>query len=1434
MMRNYENNYVTSEPALAEKDNKSNVKSTSSGNQIEISDKDSKNNSNVSYTLQHPQESVISQDGNGSTSQRVEIINRLNSSSTSRDVCIKPEAEEVQEELEITNSNFEINESVTQSYSRSRNSHVDSKDDNIQEELSIVKQHVNYDDILKRYEFSKLFINKLYQEKYKHLQKELQKLEEQKEMTLKEKEWEEQIEEKDVGTQQSDIRTNSISETETDSKYNVNTKNRKQWKASNYFEDEIMLLSSDTETDSEQSIFEVPIPPKPQPPVINLQDSDDSDALSNNDDSDKCSFIIEDETKKVSRTSLRNTNPSNDRLIHNITEDIILNCSEVQKGASSITEIKEMNKNVQKKSGDCHNTNKNDSEKNKSASMSKICNNNLNETRKSLSSSEKDNVPEFRVPAEPSSNSNIVFERDKNQSVTSMEDVTNFEIPNQPSSSRKRHRENDNEYSVNTKQKKQSYSKDTPSEVCTDQHRDKDKTETVWKDYFFRPMSEKMKAFYNESRGQENFNIQDIQSKMSKDPRLWTILDEDLMPNFAKRKRFWNVKCNNCNEAGHQTYNCSLPRKPPRCYMCGTQGHTETRCPQKMCLTCGKKQGTFRKTCEFCRTLYCDMCRAIGHKSTECPDHWRRFHQTTQNSEIHIPENLSEVMKPADLLYCCNCTRRGHDSSTCHDYRWSQHFPTPAFVTNYTEGPQCEKRGNTASEDIIPLSKRKAKKRSKTRDVIIREGLGDFQYSSILYSYGSFQTSKHDGHILYKELDGDLYFETDNFLKNDFPPLFLKELTEVVLFDLIIYRTDNKALFIRIRAVTGVSLYIYQLFIYWLKLNDEDKRLLKVYINIPRNEKKILNIFYTKWAEMSQIADDPNILINQIKSLKSSLPGISDPSMLHTTNDRILRLRSKLLSIYLASSSQWIDTLQSITKKMKRCVAMKDSLTDQLYVRCIYLYNEIHLPRTLTSKEMQAASKAYNIRCKSVNVTSKRRKNKIDPYVFFLRSFQKNITPKSQKKEENRYPKRNSAISSNIIQEQNKNVPNCAHTETITQKQRKKIPAVVTTGNITQEQNKELPACTPTGNVIQEQSKKIPIWTSTENVIQEQSKKIPIWTSTENVIQEQSKKIPIWTSTENVIQEQSKKIPIWTSTENVIQEQSKKIPIWTSTENVIQEQSKKIPIWTYTGNVTQEQNKKVPTCTSTKNVIQEGNKGVIPIWTTTETISATVNVQRNDNVTRTIIGVPSGRCYVGESSNIVPESMAVYPVKTAQLPRNNYTSTNDKVENTINQIQERIPQPNSSKYNISTTLYQPGNNQTKRTLYTLAESNDNNSEENKETVKNNNAPATSSSQQEDAVTSDTTTLKKKKKKKKKASENNTEVAKNEGASTDVSTENKAEIVINEALEFNLPYMNKAVEEVKKRINDRNIKQEHIDVLQRLINLERDHRQYVSSFCNYLQ
>lgn len=45
-------------------------------------------------------------------------------------------------------------------------------------------------------------------------------------------------------------------------------------------------------------------------------------------------------------------------------------------------------------------------------------------------------------------------------------------------------------------------------------------------------------------------------------------------------------------------------------------------------MQCGRKQNTFRKTCESCVVLYCNTCNAIGHESTECPDLWRRFHQT--------------------------------------------------------------------------------------------------------------------------------------------------------------------------------------------------------------------------------------------------------------------------------------------------------------------------------------------------------------------------------------------------------------------------------------------------------------------------------------------------------------------------------------------------------------------------------------------------------------------------------------------------------------------------------------------------------------------------------------------------------------------------------------------------------------------------------------
>ncbi|CAK9797773.1 Zinc finger CCHC domain-containing protein 7 [Anthophora plagiata] len=977
-------------------------------------------------------------------------------------------------------------------------------------------------DILKKYEFSKLFINKLYLEKYENLQRKLQK----------------------IGDEEDHVKTSGK---------RVSSKVEKQKV------EEVTVLLSDTESDSAESILEVPIPPKPQPPVINLQDSDDSLEELCTDSEEECSFHKQKET--IMSSKKRPVDQDSENSAVNFDEDIMLNCTEVQKSASSIKEILESSKSV-------------------------------NET------SDAD-----KLATKTFDDSDVAYERDKRKSVNFAEDVvvSNFVTltPN-----RKRHHEVESEPCTSAKQRK---------DDCSKTGLEKDKEET-WDEYFFRPMSENIKAFYNESRGQENFDIRDVQSKMSRDPRLWTILHDDLMPNLLKH-RYWNAKCSYCHKHGHQKHNCPEPYRPLRCRMCGTQGHAETRCPQKMCLTCGKKQGTFRKTCESCRMLYCNMCKAVGHKSTECPDLWRRFHQTTETTQINIPDDLSEVMKPADLLYCCNCTKRGHDSSTCNEYRWSQHFPTPAFVSNYTDGPEYEDSVNrNTSEDVIPLTKTK-----KNKTMVFSKENEDLENCFVIYSYGSFYTKKPIGEEVKRKLS-DVQIQSSNItnvLKGCVSPSFLDQLSKIIKFEIKIYYNPNKELMIRMRSAANHGRKILDLFLYWLKLEDEDKHL-NMCTDLPWSTAKLTKLVNTKLAELGQNFQDPKHICGQIEQLKMSRITAQDPSTLASTSNKILDLRGKLLILF-HKKPRYSDTL----KKLRRFVRALNrqpccEVTISRYLAITVNYNKVFVPRALTDAELQRLFKAYykETVTQRIKETKKQKKAKKGyPYEMFLQNLQQ----------------------FNNSLELRRNVDCSSATVTNVEEQ---IP-----------------------NTIEED-------------------------------------------------------------------------VQTATEN-------------------------------TKDV----SESTVECTQSSQSVSEEIDSR---NISSNLIVVPVQEL----SSTDVPSKQS----------KNDHSSGVSKMKP---------------------------------------------SEENVEATNSNNEEVKSTEQEEtNAVESEVGVSKRKKSKKAKKARLDVENSLEEVSTT--SAENKAKEIMNEALEFNLPYMNKAVEEVQKRINDKNLKQEHIDTLQRLINLEKDHRKYVSSFCNYLQ
>lgn len=1257
---------------LVEKDNKPDIASiciTNEVNQSLCEDINNKNNSDISHVKTLKEENVeslkdneqvitchkIEHDENNSDYQNIHNIEK--------DINIRPKSEnEIKEELkplQCLNNEAIANQDTLHSTK-------DNIENNNEKCHEIINNEAKIDDIFKKYEFSKSFINNLYLKKYENLKKRLQEIEEEKQKSLRENE---RVKENKENQRQiiieQDLREKSMNDVEANTKYEILSRSDKLQKKANYSE-EITLLSSDTESDSEESILEVPIPPKPQPPVINLQDSDENSETSsdNSDIDEEASFIIEKKNDLVRNTKKKTVvidqNSDNSNSVIDFIDDtptienIVLNCTEIQKGASSIKEIMEMSKIVQ---SDQHfNKDTNSCEKHNSSNEKEIYIKDFNNSDDLfISNNDKDNKSNFPLPSKTIDDKNVMYERDKKELNNFAKDVmvSNFLNSKELTSNRKRHHENDDEPSTSESKR---------SKLSCEEDSNKDKTnEDSWAEYFFRPMSQDLKAFYD-FQGQENFDIGEIQSKMSKDPRLWAILDEDLMPNLLKNKRYWNMKCTNCHQPGHQKHNCPEPYKPLRCYMCGIQGHIETRCPQKMCLTCGRKQNTFRKTCESCVVLYCNTCNAIGHESTECPDLWRRFHQTTRTSEINIPQNLSEVMKPADLLYCCNCTKRGHDSSTCNEYRWSQHFPTPAFVSDYTGKPeekssQSEQTTNQISvrenEDIIPLTNK------KNKCMIFLEGKDDLENSFVVYSYGKFYTKKPNGEEIKRKLLGEQIQPSHitNLLKGRVSPHFLDELIKIIQFEIKIYYNSNKELMLRVRTIANTAVNIIKIFIFWLKLNDEDKSL-KMHINLPRNRKKLLKFLIQEIGEIKRNLKDPNHLCTEIDQLKKSMIEIQDSAISISTSKKIISLRSELLKVFhtLPNYNQLFKKL----KKMIRCLdrSSNNDVSIGIYLHIIVIYNQIFVPRALTDIELKRLLKVhYKYKEKQFKnekkkiQTKKQKDKKLSSYESFIESLQKFNSKK--------------------------------------------------TCNIT----KNSDACS------------------------------------------------------------SKNIEI----------KDKQVPTILSVENIL------------------------------INKMQTYN---------TENISVKIHNVGN-NIT--------------ESTD-----------KPIQLPHNQDISNNNEITNPIQKSDLKIISSNLIPITLQKSICTNVTSRTSKNVPCAKIKPSGNTEKNLDIMNSNNEKVKTSNlqQQDNIIDSEINILKKKKTKKAKKAkldlENNSDIIEDQVVNVGTSIENKANEIINEALEFNVPYMNKAVEEIKKRINDKNLKQEHIDTLIRLVNLEKDHRKYVSSFCNYLQ
>ncbi|XP_012233429.1 trophozoite exported protein 1-like isoform X2 [Linepithema humile] len=820
------------------------------------------------------------------------------------------------------------------------------------------------------------------------------------------------------------------------SKYSIRQKSEKQEMLSAKQDDKDQQISDGS--DSEVSIFEVPIPPKPKPLLIDLQDSDEEKSVDKDNLHQKAlkitntsvplaginnelevqetsSYQVISSKNKNTSKSQRNKNTVNvDKITQTTThtqevsEDIVLNCSPIKKVTNSISEIRQLSKDTEINQDQRNTLMENIKYKKKTPQKTKKYsenNDNLQQDTHMISSKRKLQTKKTQQNLNINNTGCNVYDLGHKDQDFSDNMLVNIPCSDKNKATKEKRKCNSPIIS-NVKHKRQCIIQQSSQNITLQDNNDKERREG---DKYFTPMSQEMKDYYcNSTRGQENFDISELQRNMSKDPKMWKISDEDLMPRPCNRQRnrFWKDKCHNCHQDGHHSYDCTVKRRIC-CRMCSEKGHTKFRCSWRMCLTC-------------------------GHEANQCPDLWRRYHQTTDMS--NMPQDVGNTMKPPNLLYCCNCNKRGHESSTCKEEQMTpHHFVTPATVTNYTDGPtynpnaaissECyhhtmnispseaassetsiprnvnmqeameEHSGLSANVNLSPLSEEankvpisqeamnipqtekivktdKISENQKTKELtyIINEKI----FINVIYSCGKFlHKNNKKSRMICQNLSMlalSSYGKTTiaNLEKRKVFPSFLEALNEKhVPFEVKIGFTACQRKNVMLQLITvGQSLeLIYELLLHWINLPNEEK-VYGIDITLPRNSTKMFNLLSTRMPQFKKMGFtsydndlcDPQNMFLQIKSKKTELEKerkgkYKKESIKEYCRERtkLWRMQVKLLMIANTEPepNKYVYMLQNAMKELElKQYQMSEELDIVTYLKFTLLYNILFVPHT--------------------------------------------------------------------------------------------------------------------------------------------------------------------------------------------------------------------------------------------------------------------------------------------------------------------------------------------------------------------------------------------------------------------------------------------------------------------------------------------------------
>lgn len=353
----------------------------------------------------------------------------------------------------------------------------------------------------------------------------------------------------------------------------------------------------------------------------------------------------------------------------------------------------------------------------------------------------------------------------------------------------------------------------------------------------------------------------------------------------------------------------------------------------------------------------------------------------TSTDSISIPSNIVGVMKPADLLICCNCTKRGHDSSMCKDNRWSKHFPTPPFVSNYTDGPTYvnekdqpsnivqqpnddviksqnktnSKESNTnvvgsvfASDDLLPFPKELLKKKQSQQKAFPQNVWEDeTNIGYIIYKCGEFYTIENNGMEITYTITARKGFNTYNIMLCQVVPHFLENLLKLFMFEVKIYRKigSTNEIILRIRTYVDLINDLRRLILYWLSLDDDEKDYV-MFLDLPYERIEMIKLLKSKVQKLGTESGNAVSLYDGIISSKLLMQKANNEFQYLNAFNRMQQSQNKLLLILNDHPN-----LRKLPEEIQEFITILEQLEGsdvplQAYLQILTVYNFVFVPHT--------------------------------------------------------------------------------------------------------------------------------------------------------------------------------------------------------------------------------------------------------------------------------------------------------------------------------------------------------------------------------------------------------------------------------------------------------------------------------------------------------